>query len=54
MSPAARHRFRGRIAGDTDIIQDLAITKQDAIVAAGIGDGNFGFARYLANGGIDD
>jgi hypothetical protein len=24
------------------------------IVAAGIGDGDFGFARYLENGAIDD
>jgi uncharacterized delta-60 repeat protein len=41
-------------AGNHDLIQGLAIAKQDAIVAAGIGDGDFGFARYLPNGTIDD
>ena len=41
-------------AGNGDLIQDLAIGREDAIVAAGIGDGDFGFARYLANGDIDD
>jgi uncharacterized delta-60 repeat protein len=41
-------------AGNGDLIQDLAIGKDDAIVAAGIGDGDFGFARYLENGAIDD
>ena len=41
-------------AGNVDIIQGLAIGKEDVIVAAGIGDGDFGFARYLANGAIDD
>ena len=41
-------------AGNGDLIQSLAIGRDDVIVAAGIGDGDFGFARYLANGAIDD
>lgn len=41
-------------AGDNDSIDGIAIGKDDVIVAAGIGDGDFGFARYLANGSIDD
>jgi uncharacterized delta-60 repeat protein len=40
--------------GTGDLIQALAVGKQDVIVAAGIGDGDFGFARYLENGAIDD
>ncbi len=40
--------------GSSDLVQSLAIGKQDVIVAAGIGDGDFGFARYTKNGAIDD
>ncbi len=40
--------------GNGDLIQGLAIGRDDVIVAAGIGDGDFGFARYLENGAIDD
>ncbi|MDX6585943.1 MAG: hypothetical protein QOI31_416 [Solirubrobacterales bacterium] len=41
-------------AGNNDSVQGLAIGEDDVIVAAGIGDGDFGFARYLANGSLDD
>jgi uncharacterized delta-60 repeat protein len=40
--------------GSSDLVQGLAIGNDDVIVAAGIGDGDFGFARYLENGAIDD
>ena len=40
--------------GTGDLIQALAVGRDDVIVAAGIGDGDFGFARYLEDGAIDD
>jgi len=35
------------------VIDDIAIGRRDSILGAGGGAGDFGFARYKLNGGLD-